>query len=229
MLGGNMFNFKNNPELAYKIFQTLSVGYYYTPLEKLKINYILRNCKCRQDVLNKVIEVCGEPKTPFQRYIYAITYAWSNKEYRQLAIHYLNYYLSNELWDGAYLNRYRSSVNDEERKKEHLCKMYDYLFDAYIGTYEFDKALETAEHMIEIDISNPTCHMAKCEILIKLNKLNECKEWLEAQKKLPFYKLDEKHLETEPQNWFYFTINRLLNDVNEKIEKGYVYRPRKRK
>lgn len=225
-----MFNFKNNPELAYKIFQTLSVGYSYTYLEKLKINYILRNCKCRQDVLNKVIEVCGEPLTPFQRYIYAITYAWSNKEYRHLAIHYINWYLSNELWDGAYLNKYKISIqSSEEQKIDHLCNMYNYLFSAYIGVYDFDNALKTAEYTIQIDASNPQGYMAKCEVLIKLNKLNECKEWLEAQKKLPFYKFDKKHLETAPENWFYFTINRLLNDVNEKIEKGYVYKPRKTK
>ena len=228
MLGGSMFNKKNNPELAYNIFQTLMVGCSLTTFEEIKVNYAIKDCKCRQDVLNKVIEVCGEPLTPFQRYIYAIAYAWSNKEYRQLAIQYLNYYLSNELWDGA-LNRLRYSTQSiEERKREHLCEMYNYLFNAYIGTYEFDKALEIAEHMIEIDITNPTCHMAKCEILIKLNKLNECKEWLEAQKKLPFYKFDKKYLETQSENWFYFTINRLLNDVNEKIEKGYVYKPRKR-
>ena len=45
---------------------------------------------------------------------------------------------------------------------------------------------------------------------------------------MPFYKLDEKYLLTAPENWFYFTINRLLDDVNKKIEKGYVYKPRKR-
>lgn len=119
----------NNPDLALKLFETLSVSTgTLTGSEKRIIDDILRTCKDRQDVLNKVVEICGEPNTSQQRYIYAMAYSWSNKEYRRRAIKYLEMYLSNPLYEDIYLNRF-SYLNEtiESRKNKHLISMHNAL------------------------------------------------------------------------------------------------------
>ena len=98
----------DNPELALKILKTLAVGYDFTPKEERQINNAIKDCKTRQDIINKAIELCGEPNTPVKRYVYAKGYGWSNKEYRKLAIKYITLYLNNPLYEAIYINKYRN-------------------------------------------------------------------------------------------------------------------------
>lgn len=132
----------NNPDLALKLFDALAIstGNSNNIIEQKLINDILKECNSRQEILNKVIEICGEPKTPKQRYIYAKAYLWSNKEYRKKAIYYTELYLSNQLYDDIYLHRCRYYDQPlEERKKEHISNFYLELAKVYEKMYVFDK------------------------------------------------------------------------------------------
>lgn len=224
----------NNIDLAEQLFNTQILGNNINPKYNDKINTILDECILqgeqypdRQAVLLKVIQLIGEPQTAKERYLVAKFYAWSKVQYREKAIHYLELYLNNNLYTEAYIHNFRN-INDtpEIRKLYHLDEMYCYLAKAYEGTYQLDKALNIYEYLISIFPGDPTAYTGKTNILIKQNKLNQCSEWLKNVKKLPYYKLNKKYAVTAPENWFYFTINKLLNDIEEKIEKKYVYKTR---
>ena len=229
-------NKTDNVELASQLFNTQVLGSDINKKYKYQINKILKDCTPkgdkypeRQQVLLKVIELIGEPQNPKERFLIAKSYAWSRVSYRNKAIYYLEFYLNNPLYEEAYIHHSRY-YNDtiEKSKLYHLSEMYGYLGKAYIGEYDFNKALHVYEHMINIFPEDPPSYMGKCEVLIKQNKLLDCKNWLTTCKTLPYYKLNKQYGKTEEENWFHFTINRLLKDVEEKITKGYVYRPRKR-
>lgn len=227
----------DNVELAFQLFKTQVLNSSIDSKYQHQINKILKKCTPknskypeRQQVLLKVIELIGEPKNSKERFLIAKSYAWSRALYRDKAIYYLELYLNNSLYEEAYIHCFRH-FNDtiEKNKLYHLSEMYGYLGKAYIGKYNFDKALQIYEYMISIFPESPVSYMGKCEILIKQNKLFDCKNWLIACKKLPYYKLNKKYGETEDKNWFHFTINRLLEDVEKKITNNYVYRPKKNK
>lgn len=227
----------DNIELAEELFNTLSVGGSTSPKYERAIKKIENEYKDetgypdRQKILLKVIELAGEPITPKQRYLLAIAYAWSRANYREKAIYYLELYLNNEICDEI-CKRYSSDGNYEEGKKKHLIEMYNFLAKAYISEYDFNKGLEISEKMIEIYPQNPMGYFTKTEALTKQNELNKCQEWLIEVKKSKYYKIykykDALGREFK-DDWFYTSINRLLTETEEKIKKGYVYRPRKKK
>lgn len=222
----------DNTELAQQLFNTQILGMSTSKKYQHHVNKILKQCTPkgdkypeRQQVLLKVIELIGEPNTSKERFIVAKAYAWSRADYRKQAIKYLNLYLNNELYNEAInTNNFPSS----QALQYHLSEMYGYLGKAYIGEYEFEKALSTYEYIINKFPNDSFAYIGKCEVLIKQNKLLECRDWLLQSQKLPFYKLNKTNGKTEEENHFHFTLNRLLKDVENKINKGYIYRPRKK-
>lgn len=222
----------DNTELASQLFDTQIVGSNVDRKYQKQIFKILKDCTSngskypeRQQVLLKIIDLIGEPKTSKERFIVAKAYAWSRSNYNDKAIKYLELYLSNDLYSEA-MNK---SYSLKERTKYHLSEMYGYLAKAYIKNYDFEKALSVYQFLIDKYPDDVPSYMGKCETLIKLNHLEECHSWLLNCKKSKYYIFNEKFPETSTENWFYFTINRLLEDVENKIKKGYKYRPRKTK
>lgn len=215
----------DNPDLALNLFNALSAGFILNAKEQKQVNYILNQCNCRQDILNKVIKICGEPNTPQKRYIYAMAYGWSNKEYRRKAIYYINFYLENGLYEDKYLHSFKD-INStiEERKKEHIYDMTSMLIDLYIREYDFDNAARLIEKNILLIPSLPLSYRKKVEVLIKTNKIDEAITFLQNFKKSKYYCKSEKYY---PTTWMIDTINELLNDCTSKKEKNYVYKPRK--
>lgn len=218
---------KNNPDIALDLFHTLSVGYEFNKITQMKLNNIIKSCSCRQDILNKVIEICGTPKTPKQRYIYAMAYGWSNKEYRKKAIFYINMYLDNELYEDIFLCRFRNiNATIEERKKEHIYDMQNMLIDLYIKEYEFDNALQLIEKNINLVPTLPLAYRKKVEVLIKTNQIDYAITFLKNFKKSKYYC---KYKNYYPTTWLMDTINELLNDCISKKQGKYIYKPRKQK
>ncbi|MDD6807924.1 MAG: DnaD domain protein [Oscillospiraceae bacterium] len=222
----NRTSYVNNPDLALKLFETLSVSTgTLTQKEQSVINDILSTCKTRQDILNKVVEICGEPNTSQKRYIYAMAYSWSNKEYRKKAIKYLELYLSNPLYEDVYLNRF-SYYNEpiESRKNNHLNSMHQTLGEIYEKEYDFDNALINYEKAIQYDPYNPITYRKKVGTLIKMNKIEEAIIFLDIIKKSKYYVINNKYM---PIDWFIKTIDELLEDCKKKQKENYLYKPRK--
>ena len=193
--------------------------------EQKKVDKILNLCHSRQDILNRVIEICGVPNTPKQRYIYAMAYGWSNKEYRKKAIYYIKFYLNNELYEDIYLHHFRN-INStiEERKQEHIYDMQSMLIDLYIKEYDFNNALLLTEKNISLIPTLPLAYRKKAEILVKTNQIDEAIIFLKEFKKSKYYC---KYKDYSPSTWMIDTIDELLNDCISKKQNNYIYKPRK--
>ena len=217
MFGLKTTKYLNNPDLAEKIFELLPYQPYVNDCKDKDVKKVCCDCKNVQDSLNKVIEVCGPPNTPQSRYIYAITYAWSKVEYNDKAIHYLKEYLSNELYDGAYING-NPKISCKKRKNIHISNMLNYLGKAYEKKYDFENALNCHLKRIELEPEFEGVYIDVSNIYVKMNKLEIALDFLEKTKSLPFYKDSFKN-----------TIEIHIDDIKQKIKKGYVYKPRKKK
>lgn len=222
-------NYTNNPQLALFLFKTLSVSTKTLSSKEEKIiNNILSQFNSRQDILNKAIEICGEPITPQQRYIYAIVYSWSNKEYRKKAIYYLNLYLNNELYEDIYIHRFSYlGQTDENKKIEHLTTMYNYLGEVYEKEYEFENALDIYNKVISINPFSPVGYRGKVNILIKQNNLDMAIKFLEDFKTSKYY--SKNKINPNIENWLVQIIDEMLEDCQIKKESNYCYKPRKQK
>jgi len=227
----------NNIDLAEKLFATLFISTgSMSEKGKRQIAIILKQCPTQQDIINKVIELCGEPITSRQRYLYAKAYALSKVEYRKLAIKYLELYLNNPLYEDAFKN-YHHSLGDKqfslaEERNIHLSEMYYCLGKAYDGEYGFDKALDyyQKEQSLIPFYPAPYCHI--CSILIKQNKLSEAMGTYLVAKKSPHYKpFKHKNMlgKLYTEDTFKKVIDNHIIELQEKIDKGYVYKSRKSK
>jgi tetratricopeptide (TPR) repeat protein len=226
----------DNINLAEELFNSLGLTFSSGgSSEKKQIDDILKQCETRQDVLNKVIELCGEPTKPRQRYLYAKAYAWSKVEYRKLAIKYLELYLKDELYEKEYKNHHHifgdKQFSVEEERNIHLAAMYSSLGNAYEGEYEFDKAFNCYKKEQELAPFWPAPYCQMCAILIKKNELDEAMKLYLASKKSQYYKpFKFKSVlgETYTEDTFQKVIDSHISELQEKINKGYIYKPRKK-
>lgn len=211
----------NDIDIAYNIFSTLGLGG--KPLsqpEKRQVEFYTKDCCSRQDVLDIIIRMCGNPDTPKQRYLLAMAYAWSNKEYREKAIYYINLYLDNGLYN----------INNEYQRFTHLSQMYNELANKYEQTYQFEKALKCykvsndyhLKYLIEskkdsLDTSwNECLKINEASVLVKMNKIDEAISLLK----------DNKNNLKNKEN--IICINNKIKELQEKKKKGYIYKPRKK-
>lgn len=208
-----MFNFfkkgiEKSPDLAEKIFNYRTYQPYVKNCPDKTVREICKDCKNVQDSLNKVIEYCGEPITPKARYFYAITYAWSRKEYNDLAIKYLTLYLQNELYEKEY-------GRTKEKQDYHLYEMWRYLGQAYEKNKNLDNALKCYFKCLEYKEDFQVPYLDIANIYRKKNDLTSSLEILNKAKSTPYYKDDFKEV-----------IDSYILDYKEKMKKGYKYKSR---
>lgn len=200
-----IFKLKNNYKLASKILELCPYKPYLNLCPNLFIRIICRNCNNKQDAINKAIDICGAPNTDEKLYLYAIAYANSKKEYRKLALKYLNECLNTITYK-----------NDDTLK--------EFLADILTKEYKFDEALKIYEELIKNQPKMPILYEKKVNVLIKSDKINTAIEFLKNVKKSEYYR---DYTEYAPNSWFIDTIDELLNNCEELKKKNYVYKPRK--
>lgn len=229
----NMNN-TDNSELALQLFETQMLGGDVDKKYKNQINKLLKNCTPigekypeRQQVLLKIIELIGEPKTPKERFIVAKAYAWSRATYRKEAIKYINLYLDNCLYEDEYKYCHHDicgrTPSLQEEKNIHVADMLSYLGKAYEGEYEFEKALDCYKKENELIYFWAHSYAHLVNIYTKMNMLDKALDICKQAKKTTYYKT------TRYKNEFlgeYFTddtfkvvINNLYKETKAKIEK----------
>ena len=194
----------SNVELANKILDLCPYQPYLNFCIDKQVKKICKECKCRQDAINKAIEICGEPDTDEKLRLYARAYGNSVKEYRTKAIFYLNLYLNNK------------SYKDES-------DFYEMLADIYVKEYTFEKALLIYEQLIKYEPDMPILYSKKVDVMIKMNKIDEAIIFLDNTKKTTYYRKYNKY---SPNSWFIDTIDNLVKNCKIKKEKGYIYKPK---
>lgn len=231
---GDIFKKVDKTILAQNIFNTLCVGYSFSPKVQMEINDITKQCSSRQDILDKVIELCNPPNTPHKRYLTAMAYSWSVAKYRQEAIFSIKQYLDGALYEAAYNNISHGTVCCHPVSEEdiHLSNMYRDLGRAYEGEYDFEKAYQAYSESVKLTpyYAHTYCNLAR--VLTKMNNIAAAKEVFEKSKKTIYYEpftIKTQLGKSYVDDGFKKVIDSSLSEVVEKINKGYVYRPRRKK
>ncbi|MBP0965477.1 MAG: hypothetical protein J5999_09340 [Oscillospiraceae bacterium] len=208
----------SNEDIALELFESENVGGNVSSEAKR----ILKSCSGRQEVLLKAIELCGsEPDTPKKLYIVSHCYVYLGAAYRKQAIKYLEeYILKGAVWEGTPAARIREDGYILDQLKANQASVYSYLGKAYEGEYEFEKA-ETAYKSAESLAPYFAAYAVQtAETYIKRNNLQTALNYLEKYKKSTYYKKNV--------NDYKLLLDNAISDINSKISKGYVYRPRKK-
>lgn len=234
----------DNVVLAEYLFSTLVLGEtvpkeYQSVVEK-------ECCACdinnngypdRQMLLSRIIELVDGTETPRQRYILAKAYSWSHAEYREKAIKYLNLYLNNSLYEGAYNRNYIPEDKENPRswvsaKNTHLYDMYTALGDCYLGEYMYEEALNAYVQANRYAPSFASTWSKMAKTYIRMNDLQSALNVFQDAKNTSYYSKRYWHDSISGEDReidFWKCIDSGEQDIKDKIAKGYKYKPRKRK
>ncbi len=235
---------QNDPvEIAYYLFSTLSVGKETPPQYSEIIRRELELCDKnntgypdKQTLLNRVIELVGPPDTQKQRYLLAMAYSWSHAEFRAKAIEYITLYLQNELFEDAYNNIIipedpANPASWVSPKNQHLSEMYLALGNAYLGENLNQEALSSFQMANEYAPSNSSTYYAMAKAYTHMNDLRGALSVFQSAKQSKYYvsrrwydRVSGKYRDIV----FWKSIDAGEKEILEKIQKGYIYRPRKK-
>lgn len=174
-------------------------------------------------------------KNSKEKYFTALKYFNPKPDERNLAIKHIQEYLNGSPYEEAYKNTHHLVANKpsslDQEKDIHIAEMYKQLGKVYEAEYELDKALECYKKTRELVPFFVWTYCYICSILVKQNKLNEANNvYLEAKKSKYYKPIKYKDIfgESHIENTFKTVIDNKILELQQKIEKGYVYKPRKK-
>jgi len=227
-------NVEDTLNLAQALFESLqlSTGFGTGPIYK-KAKQIIEKAKNRQEVLDKIIELCQNIEHPKAYYLIGTAYVWKGAKFRRQAIYYLEKYLENPVEiKKSYYNR-EGKLIDGFTSGIQISYVYRDLAKCYEGEYEFEKALEYYQKAAELDPSVPSVYIHIAQVYVKMNNLDEAIRVLNKAKNSKYYTptkiTDSLDGSVYYDNTFKITIDNYLKDLKEKKKRGYVYKPRKKK
>ena len=233
---GTKINREEDVDLAIALFNTLQLSTQEFPKDiSRKVNKLVKSLPDRQDLLNKVIELAGSPETPKKRWILAKAYSWSRVEKRKEAINFINLYLENDLYLDAYQHLIHSVYAPKENnsmeleRKIHASQFYKALGDMYSGEKMFADALASYQSGYKLTPFFASSVYDIADVYIKLNRLDLAKSMLEVVMNSEYYKTNVSHLSQIDRlhvESYRKVILGILDEVDDKIAKNYVYRPR---
>ena len=183
-----------------------------------ELNSILSSCKTRSEKLEKIAKLCEPAETSEDLYYISKSYVWAGAQYRTEAIKYLLEYIdAGGFWEGLPDEKISMDGYVFDQKAGHISSAYADLAKCYEGEYEFDKALEAYQKAYELLPYSPASLIGVSTVYIKKNNLDNALTVLEEAKNSPYYNIPD----------FSDVVDRHIIDVKNKIEKGYIYKPRK--
>ena len=145
---------------------------------------------------------------------------WAGASYRKEAIYYLEKYIeSGATYEGTPSGIREMNGVVYDLKALSISTTYSDLAKCYEGEYEFDKAIENYEKASSFSPHNQSFIINLSNVYVKKNQLEKAKDIFEAA----------THSEAYKDEGFRTAIDKYLIDINDKIKRGYIYRPRKRK
>ena len=196
----------------------------------------LKEYPSRQARIDRIIELCGEPQTPRQRYIRAMAVSLEKADSRDRAIAAFVQYLAGEPYENAWVKMRHTWGNrtfpPEEEKKIHLADMYARLGALYSARGDLRQAFACAQKEMELVPFYPGPYCRASDLCVKKNQLPEAMNILVHAKKTEYYrpvKYRDAAGETVTEDTFRRVIDRHTEDLKKKIDRGYEYNPKKKK
>ncbi len=206
------------------------------PPKSREVEKDLKEYPSRQARIDRIIELCGEPQTPRQRYIRAMAISLEKSDDRTRAIGAFVKYLAGEAYEGAWLHAKHTLGNKifspEEEKKIHLAEMYAHLGALYSSRGDFKQAFACALKEMDLTPFYPGPYCRASDLCVKKNQLPEAMNILVHAKKTDFYrpiKYRDGAGETVIEDTFRRVIDRHTEELKKKIDRGYEYNPKKKK
>lgn len=185
-----------------------------------ELNLLLSDCTTRSEELIRIAELCIPAETPEELYLISKAYVWAGAKYRKTAIKYLEDYIAvGAFWDGLPDGKIQMQGYIFDQKAGNIASVWTDLGNCYEGELEFEKAYHCFEKAFSLIPYSPSNVVKMANVLVKKNELNNALLILENAKDSNYYKLLE----------FSSVIDKYILDIQEKIDRGYIYRPRKKK
>ncbi len=212
-----IFKTFDNVDLAYQLFGSQGVGAELSALAKKE----LKKCPTRQDVLIRAIELCNGFNSPEALYVISYCYVWLGAKYRKQAIEWLEKYIAaGAICRYTPIGHVKMNGYTVNQKSANISDVYSNLGKAYEGEYIFDKAKEAYAQAVKYAPYFPSSYVFYAKVLVKENNLEAALDYLKSQRKVSYYSSSDD---------FNSIIEAEIADVIEKQNKGYVYKPRKKK
>lgn len=167
-----------------------------------------------------IVDIIGDYDTPGAWYCMAIAYQLQGAKFRLEQIKY-----SRKLLDSG-----------QPLEESAVVYIHNLLADAYEGEYMFEEAIEVYNQLLSKHKDYNPARIKIARLLVKQNRIDEAIKYLEKiYKKLknnPVYYTDpfsgKKKLDAIYKSDL-LVLSSHIKEFKEKKERGYVYRPRKRK
>jgi len=207
---------ETNVDIALQLFESQGIG----GTIGTRAKAIISDCQSRQDVLLRAIELCGpNPIDAKSLYVVSHCYVWLGAKYRPQAIEYLEKYIAaGASWSGTPRDVIDMGGYSVDQLSSNRASVYHYLGKAYEGEYMFEKAENAYREAESLCPDFATYSVCVANTFVKRNDLERAKAYLNSKKQTIYYKNNVDDYKT--------LLNAALNDINSKIEKGYVYKPR---
>lgn len=196
----------------------------------------LKEYPSKQARIDRILELCGEPQTPRQRYIRAMTISLEKSDDRSRAIGAFVKYLAGEPYEEAWIHAKHTLGNrpfpPEEEKKIHLAEMYARLGALYSAHGDYKQAFACAQKEMDLTPFYPGPYCRASDLCVKKNQLSEAMNILAHAKKTGYYhpiKYKDAAGETVTEDTFRRVIDRHVEELKKKIDRGYEYSPKKKK
>lgn len=205
---------KRNLRLVHEFWASDSEDY----SEDLK--QVLNPCVTRAERFAKVAELCKPSETCEELYFISKSYVRAGAEYRKQAIEYLNKYIEvGAFWEGLPSEVIKIDGYEVDQKIANIADAYTNLGNCYEGEYMFSEALKCFKNAYSLTPYFCGNIIKTVQVYIKMNNLQGALDFLDSTKNNTYYALrDYKN-----------SIDKCCSDVEEKIKKGYIYKPRKKK
>ena len=185
-----------------------------------ELDNLLQDCSTRAEEFVRIAELCLPATTNEQLYYASKAYVWAGASYRKEAIYYLEKYIeAGATYEGTPSGTREMNGVIYDLKAMSISNVYFDLAKCYEGEYEFDKAIENYEKAANFSPHNQAFIINLSNVYVKKNQLEKAKDILEVETNSGAYKDEE----------FRTAIDKHLIDINDKIKRGYIYRPRKKK
>lgn len=211
---------KTNDDLAAALFYVLGKSVpHRTSLEE-EAQKIWEASGVRDQILHKIIELCGDAETPKQKYLVAKAYSWLGKNYDAQLIAAASDYLHTEGWNelaGKSVEDDGIVVNYAAAQRASV--LLD-LAKAQEGEGRLDAALFNFMEAYRIEPYRAMYVIKAADVVMKLHGREEALTFLEAQKKSKYY---------EPVRYIDVQGNARRNDLFKQLLDAQILKLREEK
>ncbi len=177
----------NNDDLAAALFSALGESVPHRRSLEDEANRLMEEIQDRDKLLLKVIELCGEPKTPKQLYLTAKAYSWLGQRYYDQTIRYAGEYLHTEGWSEL-LNRTKEENGIKiNYAAAHRASVLIDLAKAQEGKGHLESALFNFMEAYRLEPYSAMDAIKAANVIVKLHGREEALAFLSQQKQSKYY------------------------------------------